>query len=321
MLQRRPLSSIPAADSNITCHICGRHNQGITLCGGGSYLSIPRRLRIYPDGQSNAILESMLLHCPHCDTRYLHPRPSEKVLEQHYSNAKVLHGTHTLERYLLRINSSDNDDYLRDLLHWLQSNFGVSLDYLQTGLMVDVGCNAAGLLRAAMAVGIPCLGIEVDSELCDLNHAHVKCEVYNGMFENLPSTYDGQATIVVLRDSLEHHLEPVRSLKIAHRLLKPGGVLFVDVPNFDCVLAQHNIEAFDWFEADHMFYFSNKAIGNTFGVAGFTSTDTHTPVGIIDRMDAELVGKTSDQINAAYDHMLLTGKLSRKLWCAGLKPQ
>ena len=320
MLQKRPISTIPSADSTIACHVCGLPNQGITLCGGGSYLSIPRRLRVYPEGSGSAILESMLFHCPQCDARYLHPRPEERVLEQHYKNAKELHGTNTVPRYLARIHDTGNDDYLRDLFDWLRINFQISLPFLRSGLMVDVGCNAAGLLRAAMAQGIPCLGIEVDSELCDLNREHIACDVYNGMFESLPPTYDGKASILILRDSLEHHLHPTKSLAIAHRLLKSGGILFVDVPNFDCALAQHNIEAFDWFESDHMFYFSNRAITNAFQLAGFTAVATHTPVGEIDRTDAGLVGHQKSEIGRAYEDMLVTAKSGRKLWCAGLKP-
>jgi len=241
------------------------------------------------------------------------------VLEQHYGNAKFLHGTNTLERYLSRIHNLNNDAELEEMLSWLQREFNISLDFLRSGLMVDVGCNAAGLLRAAMDLRIPCLGIEVDAELCDLNREYVKCDVYRGMFESLPTNYDGQASMVVLRDSLEHHLEPIKSLLIAHRLLKPGGALFVSVPNFDCTLAQHNIEAFEWFEADHMFYFSNLAITNTFKIAGFEQTITASPVAEIDRVDASLTGVNPENINTSYDKMLIAEKRSRKLWCVGLR--
>jgi SAM-dependent methyltransferase len=264
-------------------------------------------------------MESMLLHCPHCDIRYLHPRPNAQVLAQHYSNAKVLHGTSTLERYLERIHNRNNDIDLRNILGWIEQNFHISLEFLHSGLMIDVGCNAAGLLRAAADLGIRCLGIEVDAELCERNREHVKCEVYSGMFDTLPTSYDGLASIVILRDSLEHLLDPVESLKIAHRLLKPGGIVFIDVPNFDCSFVQHNIEAYDWFEADHLFYFSNQAIVNTFNISGFFGAATHTPVGEIDRLDASLMGYRPDQVNDAYDQMLLREKRSRKLWCAGLR--
>lgn len=320
VLQRRPLSQTAYQDPSVRCPVCGAANQNLTLCGGGSWLSVPRRLRLFSQNGANGLLESMLFQCGACSLRYLYPQPTRQILEEHYRNAAVMHGTYTPERFVAAVNNPDNAASAAAVVGWLRETFGKDADFLKGGLFVDVGCNAAGFLKAVRDMGAACLGIEVDPRLCEWNKAHLGIDVFAGMFEDVPASYHGSAAVVVIRDSLEHHLDPVATLTLARRLLKDGGLVFVDVPNLDCMLAQHNIDAWDWFEADHLMYFSPPSIRTAFERAGLTGVAVApAPASDFDRGDAVLTGLAPADVSWDTVRALVAQGRGRKLWCAGMK--
>ncbi|MBF0544790.1 MAG: class I SAM-dependent methyltransferase [Candidatus Riflebacteria bacterium] len=320
MLQKRPMSFVGYQDVNLHCPVCGAGNQELTLCGGGSYLSVPRRLRVYSQNGQNVIMESTLLHCSACSLQYLNPMPPREILENHYKNSALLHGTYTLERFLSAINDVDNKKDVNTVMDWLCTTFQQNRDFFSSGYLMDVGCNAGGFIKAAKDMGMKCLGIEIDQKLCDWNKTFIGCEVFAGMFEDIPETYNDSASVIVIKDSLEHHLTPVTTLSIARRLLKEGGVLFVEVPNIGCLLAQHNIEAFGWFEADHLVYFSKNSIRTAFEKSKFTNiVVSSAPASNLDRSDVIVTGLGHVDVSWSEVEKLIAQEKGRKLWCAGRK--
>lgn len=88
---------------------------------------------------------------------------------------------------------------------------------------------------------------------------------------------DSIADIIVFLAVLEHLSEPLLCLKECHRVLKPGGFLFLTTPSPQ---ARHILEFLAFLRilspqevADHKHYFSKKEIREILGTAGFQNNN------------------------------------------------
>lgn len=86
-------------------------------------------------------------------------------------------------------------------------------------------------------------------------------------FEAVPNRKD--LSIVIFSHVLEHMIDPVTSLKIAHAALRDDGVVLVEVP---CAIAPH-LMAPGWFTLEHLHYFSQHSLTNLLGAAGFAPVE------------------------------------------------
>lgn len=119
----------------------------------------------------------------------------------------------------------------------------------------------------------------MDRILCDRNQEHIGCDMFCGAFEDIPEKYYGSASLVVIIESLEHHISPVDTLRMAWKCAREDGIVFVDVPNIDFWENQFNIEAHQWFVSDHLMYFSGQSLRRAFELAGFHDIVVETSHG------------------------------------------
>ena len=131
----------------------------------------------------------------------------------------------------------------------------------QTGRMLDVGCGNGAALRAfgrlrplwSMA------GTELDErsrpEIEAIDHVEA---LYTCPIDDVPGEFD----LISLVHVLEHIPRPVPFLEGLHRKLRPGGVLFVEVPD-------HRQNPFDLLITDHSTHFSRLSLPSVLRAAGF----------------------------------------------------
>jgi 2-polyprenyl-3-methyl-5-hydroxy-6-metoxy-1,4-benzoquinol methylase len=103
---------------------------------------------------------------------------------------------------------------------------------------VDVGCAGGSFLLAAQAVdgyncGVPprfnVRGISIDPRERSETERSVGCPV---LFpDEAAAEWTGWADVVTLMNVLEHVSDPFALLGQLRRILKPGGLLLIDVPN------------------------------------------------------------------------------------------
>lgn len=102
--------------------------------------------------------------------------------------------------------------------------------FQQTGHWLDVGFGNGALLMTAHEYGYQVTGIEVNKHNVDALK-FLGINVIQGNFEQM--VLDQQFDIVSLCDVLEHTQYPLDALDKVKKILKPGGILLISMPNRD----------------------------------------------------------------------------------------
>jgi len=111
------------------------------------------------------------------------------------------------------------------------------------GRAVDVGCGNGAFL-AALSRAMPgwsLVGTELSDKYRDRIEAIPRVErLYTGPLDEIPGQFD----LVSMIHALEHIPHPVELLRSVAGILRPGGTLFIEVPDavrnpFDLVIADH----------------------------------------------------------------------------------
>jgi len=97
--------------------------------------------------------------------------------------------------------------------------------------MLDVGCSAGYVLEAARSLGLSEMGLDYAEFAVNLCRER-GYQAEQGSLTQMPFP-DESFDIVTLKHTLEHVEDPMRALREIHRVLKPGGVALVVVPDAD----------------------------------------------------------------------------------------
>ena len=98
-----------------------------------------------------------------------------------------------------------------------------------TGKMLELGCGRGELLRGAANRGWIVYGVEMTEGFAQVARTH-GVEIERSSIKEsklLDQTYD----VVLLAAILEHLYDPLETLKRVKNALRPGGLIFIDVPN------------------------------------------------------------------------------------------
>lgn len=108
---------------------------------------------------------------------------------------------------------------------------------MPSGKLLDVGCGEGLFLWCAKQSGYDVSGIEVSEFAVKYAEEKFGLSIYNTTLEN-SNFSDNSFDIITFWHTLEHLSHPEITLKKAYHLLKPGGHLFVAVPNIHDIIGQ-----------------------------------------------------------------------------------
>jgi SAM-dependent methyltransferase len=131
------------------------------------------------------------------------------------------------------------------------------------GRWLDVGFGNGALLTTAAEFGFDCVGLDLRAEA-------VRRLQEFGYTAKLLALEHFEAEqpfeVISFADVLEHMPFPKLALAQAHRLLSPGGLLFVSMPNLDCfqwkMLDRAGTNPY-WKELEHLHNFSRQVLYET----------------------------------------------------------
>jgi 2-polyprenyl-3-methyl-5-hydroxy-6-metoxy-1,4-benzoquinol methylase len=145
------------------------------------------------------------------------------------------------------------------------------------GRLVDVGIGTGLLLHLAELQGFRALGVEISPGAAEKAREEFGVEVAVGDFESVELGEPVDA--ITMADVVEHTRDPRRFLERAASLLRPGGALFVAVPNHrstlfwaaDVVARLPGIGAMAHrlYVPNHYYYFTPATLSRLVEEAGF----------------------------------------------------
>jgi 2-polyprenyl-3-methyl-5-hydroxy-6-metoxy-1,4-benzoquinol methylase len=153
-----------------------------------------------------------------------------------------------------------------------------------SGRLLDVGTHCGFFLRLARGMGWQLTGVEPSESSAAIGREAYQLEIKCGFLERLslaPDSFD----VVTLIDVLEHVPAPRQLLSEIHRLLAPGGVLFIKVPNARYNLLKYRVlrvmlrrSDFDIFDSrEHVVHYTPETIERLLRALGFTRVEFYVP--------------------------------------------
>lgn len=151
------------------------------------------------------------------------------------------------------------------------------------GRMLELGCGRGELLKGALNRRWSAYGVEMTEDYIRVARSHgvkVECSSIEDC-KSLEQTYD----VVLLAAILEHLYDPMETLRRIKNALRPGGLLFIDVPNEESLTMRignlyMRARGRNWainlsptFSPFHVVGFSPTSLRNTLASIGF---DIHT---------------------------------------------
>lgn len=234
--------------------------------------------------------------CLQCNSAYLDPRPDSKSISLAYQNYYTHVGQKAHERWWKIAKRALRDDYFVASIGWkggrtlwpgryLIRLFPLSRIGLDTliarnlrklpapgSLMLDVGCGNGSFLAFARQAGWVVRGLDFDAQAV-FAARELGLDVLEGGIEILvdeSNKYDR----INLSHVLEHVYEPREILQHCFRLLKPGGVLWIDTPNIQSVGHRVFGKAWRGLEAPrHLQIFSRPALMVLLEQIGFSAIE------------------------------------------------
>lgn len=186
--------------------------------------------------------------CSACELGFLNPRPTWRELEAYYSAHYAAYSpSHGAQ-------ASDEDVIAK--ARW-DGHFR-HIPIPEGKRLLDVGCGGGYFLRICSKLGAKVQGVE-PSKIAAEQARHQGFPVFNGMLDDFASAE--RFDIITANQVLEHVPDPVFTLRKMKSLLAPGGMIWLAVPNGDCVWARKL--GWCWDGADlpfHLLHFGPRSL-------------------------------------------------------------
>ena len=239
--------------------------------------------------------EWTLYSCHGCDAAWLDPRPNINTIHlayaSYYTHSDV---DHPIVRRLGRLRSFIHDcmnDYrnsrfgadrqpsirggrwLIRLIPSLKCAIDAEFRHLKPlpaagGRLLDVGFGNGGFLKLAQDIGWEVDGVDLDETAVETAKSR-GFVVSNGDIFSLKSPSE-QYDVVTLCHVIEHVHDPFAVISEAFRILKPGGVLWIDTPNMRSLGQKKFGEHWRGLEPPrHLILFTPRSLRNLLRQSGF----------------------------------------------------
>jgi len=204
-------------------------------------------------------LEVPVVRCSQCALVYLNPQP--RVEHQEFYDESYYDGSSTKKE------NADNEDVLE------AEKIGVRLESCQAvvdrvmkfipepGSWLDIGCGPGFLLSQAKERGWQCMGLDSSPFAPQFARERFGLEnVHTGLIEDVD--FKGQTfDVISMQHVIEHLYEPLPTMRDILKLLKPGGILYLETPDICSGSALR--DGADWLHIklpEHVLYFSQSTL-------------------------------------------------------------
>jgi 2-polyprenyl-3-methyl-5-hydroxy-6-metoxy-1,4-benzoquinol methylase len=196
--------------------------------------------------------------------------------------------------------------------------------YKSGGSILDIGCSSGAFL-GTLPKTWKLFGIEMERATAEKARAATGADVFVGDVMDAPfapETFDA----ITCFDLLEHVYHPRAFLSRVLEWLKPGGMVFINLPNIDSWEARA-LGSF-WYGLElprHLFHFSPRSLRHVMRLLGFEEVNISTPrTSYLERSAGYLFGAALETVGASPAPMSkeqqrgIASRAVRKAFRAGL---
>jgi 2-polyprenyl-3-methyl-5-hydroxy-6-metoxy-1,4-benzoquinol methylase len=200
--------------------------------------------------------QPFLSRCSDCGLVFDNPRPTTAAIAAHYSQETQYDGwLHNLK---------DRDRLWRRRIRKMRR-------HRSPGSLLDVGTGIGQLLHHARTEYAPVQGTEISLTAIQLARRLYQLDILRGSIEvlDINQRFDNLTAFHVL----EHVHHPWKFLERCHQLLRPGGRLFLAVPNeleaLGVRMGRHSLQPIELSKSEiHLSHFTMKSIAELLRLSG-----------------------------------------------------
>jgi SAM-dependent methyltransferase len=121
----------------------------------------------------------------------------------------------------------------------------ISRHHPLSGKMLDIGCATGMLVKEALSKGLDAFGVDFSSWAVKKANALTdgRCRVLN-MDEATVADFDSMYDIITMHSVIEHLLDPRRTLELLFKIIRPGGILYIQTLHAGSLA--HRMFGTDW---------------------------------------------------------------------------
>lgn len=213
-------------------------HQACPICGDTSLVKLPRYNSAH------------LVRCGKCKMVFSINIPTEAELHAHYANyTRARHVSPlTIQKY-----------------HVLLKEFS---NYNQGNRILDVGCGSGFFVEEAQGKGWESTGTEFGADAVEFCRAK-SLNVLEGSVESIGFP-DNHFDVITSFEVIEHLSYPLPHMTELHRILRPGGLLYMTTPNFGSITRILLKEGWNLITyPEHLSYFDSWSLDSALKNAGF----------------------------------------------------
>jgi len=164
------------------------------------------------------------------------------------------------------------DASLREAYHINRQRVEYLKSLRPNGSLLDIGCGNGFFLTLAQQVGYECIGQEVSQNAIRFARNNFNLSIIDEALENIVQDQKMMFDIITIWHVLEHVNDPILFLKQIYTILKPGGILVVEVPNLNSL--KFRLSNWKWEGGNHpkyhQSYFIHQTLTEMLQAAGFS---------------------------------------------------
>lgn len=234
-------------------------NTKCNLCGSDKFKVIIKPSKKVDDpskiiSASGGVMGTQqIVRCSHCGLAYVNPRIKSNIVVNAYSEA--------------------NDSLYASQAEGRINTFKESLKFIEKyhpkkGKILDIGAASGFFLKVAKDAGWETSGVEPSKWSSSYANNNYKVKVKQGTLSEakFKSNY---FDVITMWDVLEHVPDPTLELKEVYRILKPGGMLVINYPDFGTPMAKIAGSKWWFLLSVHLFYFDSKSLTKLLQKTGF----------------------------------------------------
>jgi 2-polyprenyl-3-methyl-5-hydroxy-6-metoxy-1,4-benzoquinol methylase len=204
--------------------------------------------------------------CTACGLAFALPRPSEEELVKFYTSDYFSHPG--ASEKLIGYSDYAGMGELNARAMWRTFRDEIAAPDLPKSLL-DVGAATGGFIDEARKDGWTTEGVELSEEAARIAREEFGVTVHHGDVFS-PALAGRRFDVVTMWHVLEHCIDPLGVLRQARSLLAPGGMLFVELPNWNSL--GRRVRGARWSQLkppEHINFFTPRSLVRAAELAGF----------------------------------------------------